>query len=90
MLERELERESHPEPLLGPGNAEMGAEDEVLLPLVLPETASSPTQAGCAACEATGLAAIVPIAEGTLCVVEDAVPLPLVLSETAFCPRPAY
>jgi len=65
VLERELERESRPEPLLGPGNAEMGAEDDVLLPLALPETASSPTQAGCAGCEATGPAAIVPVAEGT-------------------------
>ena len=72
-----------------PVNAEMGAEDDVLLSLALPEIASSPTQVGCAACEATGPAAIVPVAEGTQCVVEDAVPLPLMFSETAFCPRPA-
>ena len=39
MLERELERESRPEPLGGPGNAEMGAEEDVLLPLTLPEGA---------------------------------------------------
>ena len=39
MLERELERESRPEPFGGPGNAEMGAEDDVLLPLALPEGA---------------------------------------------------
>jgi len=43
VLERELDRESRPEPLRGPVNAEMGAEVAVLLPLALPETASSPT-----------------------------------------------
>jgi len=43
VLERELDRESRPEPLGGPVHAEMGAEDAVLLPLALPETASSPT-----------------------------------------------
>jgi hypothetical protein len=43
VLERELERESRPEPLGGPVKAEMGAEVAVLLPLALPETASSPT-----------------------------------------------
>jgi len=42
-LERDLERESHPKPLGGPVDAEMGAEVAVLLPLALPETASSPT-----------------------------------------------
>ena len=35
MLERELERERRPEPFGGPGNAEMGAEDGVLLPLTV-------------------------------------------------------
>jgi len=47
------------------GNAEMGAEDDVPLSLALPEKASSPTQAGYAACDATGPAAVVPGAEGT-------------------------
>jgi len=90
VLERELERESHPEPIRGPFNAEIGAEVAVLLPLALPETASSPTQAGCTACDATGPGAIVPVAEGTWRVVEAEVPLPLVLFETACCPRPAH
>ena len=39
MLERELERERRPEPFGGPGNAEMGVEDGVLLPLTLTEGA---------------------------------------------------
>ena len=39
MLKRKLERESRPEPLGGSGNAEMGTEDDVLLPLALPEGA---------------------------------------------------
>jgi len=39
VLERDLERERRPEPFGGPGNAEMGAEDDVLLPLTLPEGA---------------------------------------------------
>ena len=39
MLERELERERRPEPFGGPGNAEMCAEDGVLLLLTLPEGA---------------------------------------------------
>jgi len=38
-----LDRESRPEPLGGPVNSEMGTEVAVLLPLALPETASSPT-----------------------------------------------
>ena len=42
VLERELQRESRPEPLGGPVNVEMGAEVAMLLPLALPETASSP------------------------------------------------
>ena len=33
VLEQELGRERRPEPFGGPGNAEMGAEDDVLLPL---------------------------------------------------------
>jgi len=37
-----LERESRPGPLGGPIKAEMGADGAVLLPLALPETASSP------------------------------------------------
>ena len=41
MLERELERKSHPEPLRGPGNAEMRTEDDELLPPALPEGAST-------------------------------------------------
>jgi len=76
----------------------MGTEDDVPLSLALPKTASSPTQAGCAACNVTGLVAVVPGAEGTWCVVEDAVPLSLVLlcfvklgvrkirNETSSCP----
>jgi len=68
----------------------MSAEDDVFLHLALPETASSPTQAGCSAFEAIGPAEIVPVAEGTSGVVANAVPLPLVLSETTFYPRPAY
>ena len=39
VLERDLERERRPGPFGGPGNAEMGAEDDVLLPLTLPEGA---------------------------------------------------
>ena len=39
VLERKLERERRPEPFGGPGKAEMGAEDGVLLPLTLPEGA---------------------------------------------------
>jgi len=39
VLEQELERERRPEPFGGPSNAEMGAEDDVLLPLTLPKGA---------------------------------------------------
>jgi len=43
----------------------MGAKHDVPLSLALPEKASSPTQAGCADCDATGPVAVVPGAEGT-------------------------
>ena len=39
VLEREFERERRPEPFEGPGKAEMGAEDGVLLSRTLPEGA---------------------------------------------------
>ena len=39
MLERELERKRRPEPFRGLDNAEIGAEDDVLVPLTLLEGA---------------------------------------------------
>jgi len=55
-LEREFERVGSPEPFQGPGNAEMSVEDDVPLPPVPLETASSLRKVGCAAlaCDATG------------------------------------
>jgi len=61
VLERELERRSRPVPLGGPGNAEMGAEDDVLLPLALPEGApTAGSSAPSTPSENPGVASAVP------------------------------
>ena len=61
VLERELERESRPEPLGGSGNAEMGTEDDVLLPLALPEGApTAGSSASSTPSENPGVASVVP------------------------------
>ena len=60
VLERELERERRPEPFGGPGNAEMGAEDGVLLPLTLPEGAlTAGSSARSTSCADPGVASAV-------------------------------
>ena len=65
MLERELERESRPEPRGGPGNAEMVAEDDVLLSLALPEGApTAGSSAPSTSCADPGVAsAVLPVAD---------------------------